>query len=199
MKGQERRAARNREKIIQTAMVLFMSEGIKKVTVNDIALKAGFSPATVYNQFGSKDKLVVEALRLWADSVLDDFKKMLETGESFEMKLQDIMAFKTDMAGKIHGEFLMAMASNDPEVRKLFEEEYLGKLKQHIYNFYDEGREQGYIGHDLSTDTILRFTEIVRNGINAESKLSSDPYYTVNLLRDLTPIFLYGLVGKGKR
>ena len=196
MKGPERRAERNKERVLRAALELFQAHGIKKVAINDIAQKAGVTPATVYNRFGSKDALVRDVVKNWYMCTLKDYQKVLRAEQPFEEKWQNIMSFKLSLSGKLHGEFLLATTSDDPEIRQFLESEYMVEMKQSIFNFFDEGKRQGYINPELSTETILRFTEIIRRGINAESDSSADTYSSARLLRDLTPIILYGMFGR---
>jgi AcrR family transcriptional regulator len=196
VKGAKHRAEINRERVLQAALELFQTHGIKKVAINDIAQKAGVTPATVYNQFGSKDALVRDAVKNWYICTLKDYQKVLRAEQPFEEKLQNIISFKSKLSGKLHGEFLLATTSDDPEIRQFLESEYMVEMKQSFFNFFDEGRRQGYISPELSTETILRFTEIIRRGINAESDLSAEPDYSARLLRELTPIILYGMFGR---
>ena len=58
MDGFERRKEQSKEDIRRAAEELFSKFGADKVSVNDIARKAGVSQATIYNNFGSKDELV---------------------------------------------------------------------------------------------------------------------------------------------
>ncbi|MFC1949233.1 TetR/AcrR family transcriptional regulator [Chloroflexota bacterium] len=196
MKGPERRAERNKERILQAALELFQARGIKKVPVNDIAQKAGVSPATVYNQFGSKEALVREAIKNWYIRTLEDYQKVLHAEQSFEEKLQNVLSFKSSLSGKLHGDFVLATTSDDPEIRQFLESEYLVIMRQCIDDFFDEGRRQGYINPELSTETILSFTEIFRKGMNVESNLAEDPESSAKLLHEMTPLFLYGMFGK---
>ena len=196
MKGPERRAERNKERVLKVALELFQSQGIKKVAINDIAQKTGVTPATVYNRFGSKDALVRDVVKNWYICTLKDYQKVLRAEQPFEEKWQNIMSFKLSLSGKLHGEFLLATTSDDPEIRQFLESEYMVEMKQSVFSFFDEGRRQGYINPELSTETILRFTEIIRRGINAESDSSADPDYSARLLRELTPIILYGMFGR---
>ena len=58
MDGFQRRREQKKESIRQAALELFNVHGIKKVSVNDIARRAGVSPVTIYNYYGSKQGLV---------------------------------------------------------------------------------------------------------------------------------------------
>lgn len=200
MTGRKNRAKKNRTGIIRAATELFLLQGIKKVSVSDIAQKAGVTSATIYNQFGSKDVLVREVIIEWFSKTLEDYKQVLESELSFKDKLQKVISFKSDLAGKMHGEFLMATTADvDPQTREYFEKEYMVELSRCVDEFYDEGRKQGYVDPGLSTETIMRYTEIIRQGLQAEASVVTDPGYTVRLLQELTPIFLYGIFGKQER
>jgi AcrR family transcriptional regulator len=196
MKGPGLRAEKNRKKIVSTALELFQAGGIKKISVSDIARDAGVTPATVYNHFASKDVLVREAVKEWYADTLKRYQEVLRLDLPFEEKFQKLISFKSVIAGKMHAEFLLATTSDDPEIRDYLNAEYMPEVTGTVYTFFDEGRKQGYVSPDLSTETILRYSEIIRKGINAESDLSEEPEYTAKLLRELTPIVLYGIFGK---
>jgi len=55
-------AAKSRVKMISAKLPgkLFSQFGVEKVSIVDIARKAGVSQATIYNNFGSKEALVRE-------------------------------------------------------------------------------------------------------------------------------------------
>ncbi len=199
MAGRTERAGKNRQKILGAALELFQTQGIKKVSISDIAQKAGITPATVYNRFGSKDALVREVVKAWYRRALEEYRSVLETDKPFEEKFRDLLSFKSDMAAATHAEFMLAASSDDPEIRRFLESEYMVEANKSVNRFFDEGREQGYIAPDLSTETVLRYSEIIRRGINAEAGLASDPEYTAKLLRELTPVILYGIFGKKKK
>ena len=77
VKASERRIAQNKERIIRAALELFRVHGIRKVVINDIAQKAGLSPATIYNHFGSKEDLVYATVKHFVTSAGADFRKIV--------------------------------------------------------------------------------------------------------------------------
>ena len=58
-KGQ---AAKNRERILQAASLLMRERGISSVGVDALAEAAGMTHGSLYSQFGSKERLVEEAV-----------------------------------------------------------------------------------------------------------------------------------------
>ena len=196
MKAYERRINRNKERILQATLELFQVHGIKKTTTNDIAQKAGISPATVYNHFGSKEDLVRTTVKYFLTNTAADFSKIFQGDLSFLEKMEQILLYKSDMLGQYQGEFMQTIISEDPEIRYIVDSVYLTEIRQMVINFYEEGKRQGYVNPELSTETIMRYVLIVRSGMAAESILSEDPEHNRKILQELTPLFLYGIMGK---
>jgi len=196
MKAYERRMERNKERILQTTLELFQVHGIKKTTTNDIAQKAGVSPATVYNHFGSKEDLVRATVKYFLTSIAAEFSKIFRGDLSFLGKMEQILLYKSDMLGQYQGEFMQTIISEDPEIRQIVDSVYLTEIRQMVINFYEEGKRQGYVNPELSTETIMRYMLIVRSGMAAESTLSEDPEHNRKMMQELAPLFLYGIMGK---
>lgn len=53
----QEQARKTREKILETASVLFDQKGSRNVTIEDIATAAGCSPGNIYNYFKNKEEL----------------------------------------------------------------------------------------------------------------------------------------------
>jgi len=189
---------RNKERIFQATLDLFQVHGIRKTTTNDIAQKAGVSPATVYNHFGNKEDLVRATIKYFLNSILADFKNILTDNLSFMGKMEQILYYKSNMVGQYQGEFMQAIISEDPEIRHIVDSVYMTELMPVIMGFYEEGKRQGYVNPELSTENIIRYMLIVRSGMAAESVLSEDPEQNRKMIQELTPLFLYGIMGKPK-
>jgi len=192
----ERRIERNKERILRATLELFQVHGIKKTTTNDVARKAGVSPATVYNHFGSKEDLVRAAVKYFLTGAAADFRKIVEGDLPFMEKMEQVLLYKSDMFGQYQGELLQTIISEDPEIRQLIDSVSRVEITPYVIDFYEEGKRQGYINPELSTETIMRFSEITRRGMAAESSLSEDPEHNRKLLQELAPLFLYGILGK---
>ena len=91
---------------------------------------------------------------------------------------------------------MQTIIAEDPEIRHFIDSVYLAEIRQMVSNFYEEGKRQGHVNPELSTETIMRFLLIVRSGMAAESTLSEDPEHNRKMMQELTPLFLYGIMGK---
>ncbi|MFC1957538.1 TetR/AcrR family transcriptional regulator [Chloroflexota bacterium] len=196
MKAYERRIEQNKERILRATLELFQVHGIKKTTTNDIARKAGLSPATIYNHFGSKEDLLRAAVKYFLTSIAADFSKIIEGDLSFLEKMEQILLYKSDMLGQYQGEFMQTIISEDPEIRHIVDSVYMTEIRQMVISFYEEGKRQGHVNPELSTETIMHYSLIVRSGMAAESILSEDPEHNRKMMQELAPLFLYGIMGK---
>jgi AcrR family transcriptional regulator len=67
-----------REKLLQTAIKLFMRNGFHAVTVDAISEKAGITKKTLYHHFKSKEELILVALRYRDERFRNDFMREVE-------------------------------------------------------------------------------------------------------------------------
>lgn len=61
MKVSREQAARNRDKVVETASRLFRAHGVDGVGINEVMREAGLTHGGFYNQFPSKEALAAEA------------------------------------------------------------------------------------------------------------------------------------------
>jgi AcrR family transcriptional regulator len=76
-----RSASPTRERIISAANALFYNDGIKSVSVDAVAAKAGLTKRTLYYHFKSKDELVAAYLTMRDQPNLALFKKWFTEAE----------------------------------------------------------------------------------------------------------------------
>ena len=76
MRVSKEQAARNREKILRAASALFRERGLSGVGVDALTQAAGLSHGSVYSQFGSKDRMAAEAVRLALEETAEKFARV---------------------------------------------------------------------------------------------------------------------------
>lgn len=195
MNGFERRKEQKKDNIRRAALELFQALGFRKVSINDIAQKAGVSQVTIYNHFGSKDELVRDVIKSLFYRMLDKYRDIIREEIPFLEKLQAIVFDKSDIVGQFHGELTQAALSQDPEMRQFVESMWRGEVNQMLIDLFEDGRKQGYISPDISQEAILSYYEIFRQGMfnspHIQAKLENNP----QLVRELISVFTYGLNG----
>src|SRR4030043_1090142 len=100
MDGFQRRRAQSKEDILRAAEELFSRFGADKVSVNDIARKAGVSQATIYNNFGSKENLVRDYHGSIVEKIASSFRGIIVMKKSWVDKFQGFLQSWIDIADR---------------------------------------------------------------------------------------------------
>jgi AcrR family transcriptional regulator len=78
----QRERQQRRDEIIQTAEWFFTNHGYEQTMVDNIALKAGYSKATLYNYFDSKDDLFIAVVSKAFEKLLQVMQETFQDPDS---------------------------------------------------------------------------------------------------------------------
>lgn len=129
-----------RKQIAFSCKELLFQNGIKNITVSQIAAEAGIGKGTVYEYFSSKDEIVFEILNILIEDMQKWFEEFFDEQKfNFEEKLRYFLSFlflpEYENNLKIYKEFLSIaiteasneMKEHDKECVSSFEK-FLGKM-----------------------------------------------------------------------
>lgn len=192
MDGFKRRREQKKKDILQAAMDLFMTYGIQKVSVAEIASKANVSQVTIYNYFGNKHNLVEETFAYALDKIWSDYEKILDSDLPFIEKIKSTMFFKIQSAHNVHPDTLIYFTKKYTSGAPYFETIMREKIMPRVIALIDEGKREGYVDPDLSNESILIFIQMFKEYLQKEEVYP----HVQKLTEDLTKLFFYGLVGR---
>ena len=195
MDGFERRKERKKEAVHQAAIELFKVFGFRKVSIADVASKAGVSPTTIYNYFGTKEELVRDVIKRLLEETVHKYWAIMDSDRPFLDRLDLIIFDKTELSRQYEGELVQAVASNDPVMLEYVESMYEESVKR-MAAFFREGKKLGYVNPDVSEEATLLYFDILRRGFLAHPEVFQSPEHNAELVRDLASLYLYGLMGK---
>jgi AcrR family transcriptional regulator len=200
MNGFARRKEQSKEDIRRAAEELFSRFGTAKVSVNDIARKAGVSQATIYNNFGSKDELVHDYHNIIVKKIASSFRDILVWKKSWAEKLQGIIQSWLDAADQYNieiGKLERVGVSNTakgqataprPDAISL-------EIENSFREFLKEGREQGNLRADISDEAIITYIRFFQQGIANNLAIHDRMRRDAKLSQDLLSLFIYGING----
>ena len=90
--GFARRKEQSKEDIRKAAWELFGQFGVEKVSIADIARKAGVAQATIYNNFASKEALAREYVAAAIEQLVEQTTVPLIPEQPFRQKLESFIA-----------------------------------------------------------------------------------------------------------
>lgn len=193
MNGFERRTERKKEKIRTTALELFCKYGTDKTSINEIAQKAGVSPASIYNYFGSKEGLMKEAIVNLLESSWKIRKELCESDLPFPELLKRLISMKNEFFDRIDLGSFLALFNSNPEVKKVVDDFNKTRYPYIVSKFLEKGREEGYIRKEISLETAIIYLTMYQ-----EVLMRSEMQKKTNnkLLKELLDLMLYGLAGQ---
>jgi len=189
MNGFQRRRERKMKSILMAAFELFSCRGLKDVTIAEIASKADVSQVSIYNFFQSKENLIRQAIFAFMDEKMKESEQVLESEIPFFEKLERLFFITEEATDKSTPEFLLSAINSDPLMRRLMEEYYHDRTEPFIMCLIEQGKDQGAISRDLSSEAVHLYIQALQ-GLLIQSSLSRQARLDINAL------FFYGLQGK---
>jgi AcrR family transcriptional regulator len=197
MDGFTRRKEQSKEDIRRAAEELFARFGADKVSINDIARKAGVSQATIYNNFGSKENLVQDYHGSIVKKIASSFRSIIVMKKSWLDKFQRFLQSWIDIADRykleIEGPGRIS-DSNQGASRPL---ESIGdEITNSFREFIKEGKEQGNLPTDISDEAIMTYFKFYQQGISGNPEINERLLRDAKFSDDLLSLFIYGISGK---
>jgi AcrR family transcriptional regulator len=198
MDGFERRKEQSKEDIRRAAEELFSRFGADKISVNDIARKAGVSQATIYNNFGSKENLVRDYHGSIVKKIASSFRGIIVMKKSWVDKFQGFLQYWIEIADRYQLEIEDPVHLSDSHIQsETSSRDSIGKeIEDSFREFIKEGREKGSIRADISDEAIVAYFKFFQQGISNNPGLRDKMNRDSKLSHDLLTLFTYGLSGQ---
>jgi AcrR family transcriptional regulator len=172
----ERERELRRAAIIETAMQFFIEDGYEQTMVDQIAKKAGYTKATIYNYFDSKDELFIAVLATTYENLFEVLDTYLRQPE-IDYELRSM------------GDAYLTFVERYPEQAELFESGRLGLvirrlIKKEEANELLAESEKEFRHHQLKVEKLM--TEVIVETMKAsgvEGKV--DPFSVIMALSTL--------------
>lgn len=195
MNGFERRKERKKENIRRAALQLFIEHGMRKVSIGEIAEKAGVSQVTIYNYFGSKDDLARYVIEHYMEEQLAEFVAINGSSQPFIEKLEWMFFKKAAAFDKMSVEFLDTFISNDPETAAMIKQ-YEEKAVPLFAGFIEQGMEQGYFNKGLSMETMMFYINLFSSKAMQQLEQIPEGEQKRLMYKELLTVFFYGVAGE---
>ena len=137
----------SKDRILKSAMKIFVVNGYSETTMDDIALSAGLSKGAVYHHFSSKRELFLALIDFWEESFLPIFYKRDYKNLSASNVLKDLAAEIINTFNNKKFIFLAeleiwSLANRDKEVRCRTKILY-NKMLRHLESIFKNAAENG--------------------------------------------------------
>ncbi|MFX0050020.1 MAG: TetR/AcrR family transcriptional regulator [Candidatus Hermodarchaeota archaeon] len=172
----DRERKRRRDAIIKIAEEFFISQGYEHTMVEKIAEKAGYSKATIYNYFDSKEDLFIAVESKVFENLLHTFENTLNQPDvNYELRSL--------------GDAYLIFVNRYPEYAGMFDPGQLGVVIRKMIEKEETNQpltesEKEFRNHQLKIEKLM--IDVIRETIrNAEVQAKIDPFAVVMALSTL--------------
>lgn len=178
-----------RPKIVETAMSLFVSHGVKAVKMDDIARQLNISKRTLYEIYENKAALLFEVVKSFKSKRDSDFQQMLIDCHNVMDIILKIYYNKLDASKSINPQFYEDI-SKYPWVMAFLNNEHIRQYEQSL-QFIQRGISEGYFRSDIDLGLVSKMHETVSRFIMTNELYKS--YSVEEIFRSIIFVLLRGI------
>ncbi|SHI32591.1 transcriptional regulator, TetR family [Hymenobacter daecheongensis DSM 21074] len=151
-----------KDRILQAALGLFGRNGIRSVSMDDIATQLGISKKTLYKWFENKDQIVHGVMQQHLAQTQGDCETMAGQSESAVAELVKMMSWMKSQFADIHPSIFHDLQKYHPATWQLWLEHKNEFILDQIVDNLRRGMAEGLYRADLDVDVLarLRLAEI---------------------------------------
>ena len=144
-----------KQQIVDTARDLFWKFGFRRVSIEEICIKASVSKMTFYKHFKNKDELIKYIIDFITGIAMNKYREIMNSDMPFNMKVEKSIQLKMESSDEMSQEFFDDFHKNaSPELRKHFNKLVNSNL-QTLLNDYTEAQKSGDVRPDINPKFIL--------------------------------------------
>lgn len=181
-------------KILTSAVELFRQYGMKAITMDDIARRAGISKKTLYQHFANKNEVVTESVQWYKDQVCDMCNMQMAESENAIEAMVKMLAFMDNMNKEMNPMLLFELQRYFPDAYKIFRAQLevrdVGMLRDNI----QRGIEEGLFRPEINPDLMARYRLESSLMILQPNLLVNDRNGLISVALEIGEHFMYGIM-----
>src|ERR1035437_10763111 len=138
-----------KERIIQGGEELFLTSGIKSITMDDIARHLGMSKKTIYQFFKDKNELVMALTKKKLQEDEDQVSEIIGKSANVIEEMINMMKCSEEIFARINPIVIHELQKYHPEAWKQFQNFKSVVLIHTLEELLEKGIKQGYIRPEI--------------------------------------------------
>ncbi|TGE17204.1 TetR/AcrR family transcriptional regulator [Hymenobacter elongatus] len=145
-----------KNRILVAAVELFMRNGIRSVSMDDIATHLAMSKKTLYKWFENKDQIVLAVMQGHLSKEEVDCELAFATGGNALEAMFNLINWHKEMLANLHPSIFHDLQKYYPQAWQLFEQHKNTFILQKIADNLRRGMAEGLYRPDLDVDVLAR-------------------------------------------
>ena len=144
----------NLEPIISRSIEMFMTRGIKAVSMDDISRELGMSKRTLYEAFSSKDELLCACIKYHEVRLRKALEEIRDSSKDSMEMIVRVMFYFLNLMKHVNPAFIEEVHHVQfQSSREVFEEQERVR-REGFCNFIAQGKEEGYIRKEIDAEIV---------------------------------------------
>lgn len=182
-----------RERILETALKMFRTYGVKGVTMFDIARDCGISKKTVYEHFVDKQALIDEGMQQLLTNHINYFTASLQTTADAIEEMVRNMKYVTSIAKTLNPVMLYEIQKYHPDTWKSIESFKGDTILCNIKGNLKRGTTEGLYRQNLHIDIVARMRQLQLEAAFDPIQYPADQFDLHAVMEQVTAHFILGI------
>ncbi len=141
-----------KDQILEHATDRYLSSGISKVSIDELASGLGMSKKTVYKFFPGKTTLLKAIVHTFISRMEKKVHKIIDSDVPFDQKMTSLLTVIGKLLGRMSRQFVRDMQRFEPELWKEIETFRREHVLSHLREMFQQAKDQKIFRDDLDTD-----------------------------------------------
>jgi AcrR family transcriptional regulator len=181
---------------IELCAVEMLKKPILDIAVAEIAKMANVSQVTIYNYYGSKEALLVAAMKRLFNQSLNEFKRMLDSELTFDEKLKRMILMKRESSSHVHPDTYVRLLAENKEMQAYMQ----SYSKEHsiplFLEFIREGRACGRVRSHVHDETVLVYLNMFSHAVSLVTEKELSQMGQPGGIEEFIDLFFYGMLNQ---
>ncbi len=164
----QKQTMNTKKQILERATALFFRNGIRSVTMNDVAEALGISKRTLYEHFSNKDELLSNCLEFQHGKNLEEQARAEKEAKNIIDLMHRHFRNAVIQLREIHPNFINELRKFHPEIWNTKVEPLLLERDDHTKNLIIKGIEEGFFLKEVNPEIACKL-------LHAQSDMMMDP------------------------
>jgi len=178
--------------LMATGKDLFWKHGFRKVSVEEICIKAGVSKMTFYRFYRNKTELAKAILNNVIEESCVHFRDILKQKSSVAEKMRKIVMMKKEGTKEISSEFLSDLYNNPQSELKDFIQKRTQEVWHMLTEDFRQAQKDGWLRDDFKPEFLLAISFKMADLLN-DKQISSLYDSPQELIMEMTNMITYGI------
>jgi TetR/AcrR family transcriptional regulator, cholesterol catabolism regulator len=183
-----------KEKIIASAKQLFLSYGVRAVTMDDIAREAGVSKKTIYQVFKDKNELVLETFKLELEKDACTLAIVEESEDGVIGQLISLTNYIRERFSNMHPMLLNEVKRYYPKCFLEFEKFKKEQVWRALVDLLEEGKRVGHFRPGINSEIIAQLRLEQFSIMFDPSRFNTGKYNMMETQLQIFEHFVYGIL-----